>query len=52
LAALQAGPLKVSDTFLAPYQRHTVVETVGSAVKAAMARATATINAGKTEKAA
>ncbi len=52
IAALQAGPLKVSETFLAPYRRHTMVETIGSAVKAAMARATATINAGKSENAA
>jgi hypothetical protein len=52
LAALQAGPLEVGEKFLAPFQRHTLVETVGSAVKAAMVRATATINAGKSEKAA
>ena len=52
LAALQAGPLDLGERFLAPFQRHTVVETVGSAVKAAMVRATATINAGKSEKAA
>lgn len=52
LAALQAGPLSIGERFLHPFQRHTLGETVGSAVKSAMTRATATINAGKPARAA
>jgi hypothetical protein len=52
LAALQAGPLDIGEKFLAPFQRHTMVETVGSAVTRAMTRAAATINSDKSAKAA